>query len=165
MQISFNKKLIEEWLGYANDGDEIKAFVCRFIAFNCLYENCAAAFNEGGKSEKDKIGLLLINLCEFGMLKYNPIESLKKEFSNPELIKKGTRSDGFQKENILVEANENHTLFENIYRVRCNLFHGSKTLADINSRSYELVKESAFVLKEFFDNFDKTHGEHFTPNS
>lgn len=44
-------------------------------------------------------------------------------------------------------------LFENIYAVRCNLFHGSKTMVGI--RDHGLVSDCCIVLEDFLERYIK----------
>lgn len=125
-----------------DDLKDVFKFFCFFIAFNRLYE-------QHNGSQINRINTLIEK--EFYNIKddFNPFDNkiLSKE---SELIKtqvsdvrNGKRYyDSIEYGTISLDNYKN--LIDNIYQIRCNLFHGSK---EMTKRDKDLVRESADVLE------------------
>lgn len=54
---------------------------------------------------------------------------------------------GRRREIVIENINDRNNIIESIYRVRCNLFHGSKGVAD--SKDKKLVRAANMILKKW----------------
>ena len=156
VNLDFDRNFVEEWIERANtnEGSYITQFFCYFIALNYLYNAFNYQFlhhNGSGKTER----MMLKNLIRFyhrrseGLNWNSPYDLLD---DNSELLRvarsetsnNNNHSSYYQK---LLDKKDIVELFQNIYTVRCNLFHGSKSMK--SSRNSSLVKDSNLVLKDF----------------
>ena len=115
----------------------IYKFFCFFVAFNWLYntEHCRYEYNRVKN---------YVSKAVFPWKEYNAYKLLKTgAFMEPV---KDTRS-GEVKDYIKNESNLTIKLFLQIYQVRCNLFHGSKSM--YLERNKELVTDSCIILEDF----------------
>lgn len=149
--------------------DDVHRFVCYFIIFNYLYEahcyqnhiNCGRCKRNGYKcescSERIRIRKMLKD-CRT-ILGENFINALNLSGDSELIIKEvqevrnGELIDNKYDNTIDIENigdfQEIDKLFMNIYQVRCNLFHGKKSM--MMERDKGLVRESADVLQHFLN--------------
>lgn len=171
--IDFSHEFVKEWYERAEEVDETKfltKFFCYYIAFNHIFytyafEKGLLKTERGGtrKGERDMIKGLLEDLTgESGhesfkgydpyslikhseLLKHVESERVKKK-KRPNNHTKDKRTKGSIYQQRLNEK-DIPQLFNEIYNIRCNLFHGSKSMK--NSRNEGLVKDSNTALRDF----------------
>lgn len=126
-----------DWLRRAQkEQDPFDRFVCAYIVFNYHYSE--ARHNYGGGDRKAAIfyGVNVCRSCGFdpfgvpvGEYLAKPIERMDPQYPGRpvEVVKGDVRS-----------------LFDAIYQVRCNFFHGNKSFHD--ARDTALVEQGANVL-------------------
>lgn len=155
------KDFIRYWMDMAesihNSTDEkintLTRFVCYYIAFN-------HAFDEHNKKhkryERTKIIILIIDTMKcFKNMKitFNPFLVLREDSELFKSVKSELYNYKNNEDNNVVYNSLSYKnikkLFNNIYQVRCNLFHGAKDM--ITYRNEELVEDSVKVLKYFLE--------------
>lgn len=137
---------IREWIKRAEieEDGSVFQFVSYFIALNHIYNRFECA------SDKRLSEICLLNRCIKHIAttyNYDPYKDLPVI---SELLK-GVRSEKLNKQTsrIKLQNNDIKELFTSIYYVRCNLFHGSKTM--YNDRNKKLIAESCKILRLLFD--------------
>lgn len=126
--------IAREWLKKAKGfSDDYDRFISAFIALNFLYGG------RSGVSGRDKMVECLEEICEIHHI--DPFETDPYEYYKQPII--DMRPDKHRKVPITIKGNP-HSLFESIYQVRCNLFHGNKSLND--ERDKRLVAQGAEVI-------------------
>lgn len=137
---------VYEWTKRAGQEEtgSLFQFVCYYIAFNHLYSGYI--YNDGRNLSE------LTSMKEYikevvNTHKFNPYEKLSSE---SELLK-GVYSEKLNKvtSEIKLQNRNIEELFTSIYYVRCNLFHGSKSMH--SERNKKLVLDSCKVLSSLFD--------------
>ena len=131
------------------ESDIVFKFVSYFIAFNFLYNER----NDNPESERvmqyaeNKIKQLYITEDIFHLLS-----------SESEFFKDGYHS--CRRDSIIPKLNSRQSnisdLFYAIYKIRCNLFHGSKTME--SKRDKGLVADATKVLDDFIGKWIKANG-------
>ena len=138
----YDRNIALEWYQYGLErkDDFFMRFMMHWIAFNWLYSS------EDGPSEREKIrSYYEKNLNRFD--KYDPFSSADIDIFERSPVLDGKTAmpndrdyDGVKRENA-------KSLLMSIYQVRCNLFHGSKSLRI--DRDRELVRASANILEGY----------------
>ena len=143
MEFEFAK----DWFEQGNkETRDIYRFFNYFIAFNWLYNqerkfdkepefSCIYRFVKGFLDEHSDVSLANSFLIENSEL-YKGVKRARtgkttRDYKNNPLLKNEP-------------ANSYLVIFYTIYNVRCNLFHGSKSM--MNDRNKKLVKESCEIL-------------------
>ena len=135
-----------DWYDYGikNRDDAIIRFMMYWIAFNWLYSACE------GEHDADKIeefceryfdrlsGYPAFETEEFEVLRQKPIANVRTGGRNGWLRRRLYSDD---------ELLRMKGLFRTIYHVRCNLFHGSKSIH--NERDMNLVRASGIILEGY----------------
>ncbi len=141
-----------EWYTYGrnNNYDEIIKFMMHWIAFNWLYSGYQR-YNETSEAEAIKI------YCEENydkLSRFNAFESpainIFKEAPVADARYGGVTKKGRERFKALCEEDgleQLTSLMLTLYQVRCNLFHGSKSL--MIERDVELIKSSSVILEEY----------------
>lgn len=151
-----SKRFLEEWLEYGEQRDkEPYSFISYYIAFNFLY-------NRYPRERRKTDGSM--STSEFNQI-LNFIDDreryrIDKEINFISLFDKLDFDSEYYKSDIWSEKNSNkasaqkirqkdvYELFYAIYIVRCNLFHGSKSLLNEDDRNKNLLIDGSKVLKE-----------------
>lgn len=140
-----NDNFIKEWVKRAEkeENGSLFQFVSYYIALNHIYNGFEC---DSGKKRSE---ICLLKKCIkqiTSTYKYNPYKELSAE---SELLK-GVRSEKLNKETSIIKLKNKdiEELFTSIYYIRCNLFHGSKSM--YNERNNKLVKDSCRVLRTLF---------------
>lgn len=130
-----------------NESDIVFKFVSYFVAFNFLY----GGSNGSGDKAKMKgyvqtaVSPLYPNDTVFDLLT-----------SDTEFYKQGFTTPALRDRLVKLENRTTLTLFCAIYQVRCNLFHGSKTME--SERDQGLVTDGSKVLEDFLGKWIKNNG-------
>ena len=136
-----NADFIREWVDRANTGEEgsVFQFVCYYIAFNSLYDE------EQGRRELDRITKCVKNMLEqYNFNPYNYIDSNSELLKGVMSERSHNRTDaGKLAQHNIVE------LYKSLYYVRCNLFHGAKSMD--YARSKGLVRDCCAILRSLFN--------------
>jgi len=143
-----------EWYGYALEkhDDLIVKFMMHWIAFNWLYSECDS------NNEKDKIRQFCGNeetfkrLSRYDAFSTEAIEAFKEGPVSSMRPRGGERSSNRYLYRKILEGSEQErveALLLSIYHVRCNLFHGSKSLR--NDRDLKLVRSSAIIMEGYLE--------------
>jgi hypothetical protein len=136
-----NADFIREWVDRANTGEEgsVFQFVCYYIAFNSLYDE------EQGYREFDRITKCVKNMLEqYNFNPYNYIDSDSELLKGVMSERSHNRTDaGKLARHNIVE------LYKSLYYVRCNLFHGAKSME--YARSIGLVRDCCAILRSLFN--------------
>lgn len=135
-----NADFIREWVDRANTGEEgsVFQFVCYYIAFNSLYDE------EQGHREFDRITKCVKNINSqygFNPYDYNNADSELLKGVMSERLHNRTDADKLARQNIV-------ELYKSLYYVRCNLFHGAKSME--YARSIGLVRDCCTILRSLF---------------
>ena len=141
MKEIYDRNIAKEWFKYglSKDDDFFMRFMIYWLAFNWLYNE------RGERKEHEKISRFYEDHKRL-FDKYDP-------FSDPaiEIFQKGPVDDGRDPEYSHsdlnyrgVKRNDACSLLLTMYCVRCNLFHGSKSLRC--QRDQDLVRDSATIL-------------------
>lgn len=137
---------VKEWIKRAEQENEgsVFQFVSYYIAFNYLY-NESASLDCGNLSEKKLLKKYIVSVAE--KYNFNPYKSLS---ADSELLK-GVHQEKSNKETDKTKLQDEdiEELFTGIYYVRCNLFHGSKSM--YNERNCRLISDSCKVLCSLFN--------------
>lgn len=138
-------KFVKEWVDRANkeNAGSVNQFVSLYIAFNHLYD-AEQESRELDRIKKYGKKILVQN-------NYNPYSVIN---TGSELLK-GVKSERGQNKrtNAAVLAQQDiDELYTSLYYVRCNLFHGSKSMDD--NRSVGLVNDCCSILRELFETID-----------
>ena len=130
---------VKEWVERGkNEKNYVYQFFCYFIAFNWLYNCESNAYEYKRIAEYVKKQISKWN-------NYDPFLFLREDWKNPV---QDART-GKIKDYIIKEKDKIIQLFLQIYQVRCNLFHGSKSM--MNDRNRVLVEDSCKVLCDFLN--------------
>ena len=155
-------KIAKEWYERANDQKQeevIYKFICAFFALNALYNQVRSG------DERKRLTIYARRKCE--ETGYNPFDediseyldsAVTSELCNACPYSKQCRNNRTNTAKIKFKDLKNESdieeLFSAIYRVRCNLFHGSKDMNYI--RNENLLKQGTIVinglLKAIFTN-------------
>lgn len=137
-----------EWYGYGlkKGNDWVIKFMMHWIAFNWLYGQCeqgdeVANIREFCRKKVDDLARYDAFKDEaFREFKKRPITGMKngKEITYDGIYRNLSRGS---------DLNRITNLLLSIYQVRCNLFHGSKSLRIEHDR--ELVHSSAIILEGY----------------
>ena len=140
-----------EWYKYGLEkkDDSIIKFMMHWIAFNWLYSE----YRHFETSEKNAIREFCREhyneLAEFDAFSTDAIKVFLEEPVH-DVMSASTRISGINQYRSLKEDDgltRLTSLFLTIYQVRCNLFHGSKSLHI--ERDVELVRSSAVILEGY----------------
>jgi len=137
--------ITEYWIKKAkSEKDVAYKFIMLWIAFNSLYagrynENeCDCIKNYCDRHETDLKELNLFDETSVEIFKEDSITDMRLESPN------SFKEKRFKN----LKANDVQALIMSIYQVRCNLFHGSKTLmGGTDSRDYKLIEASANIME------------------
>ena len=131
---------VKEWKERGDNAEHyVSKFFCYYITFNWLYNT------EHDDAECKRIEQYIIHYVA-KYPSYDPRPLLKSEEWNQEI--RDSRSGGVNKYLQKVVDPRIH-VFLQIYQVRCNLFHGSKSMK--NPRNKILVKEASDVLEDLLN--------------
>jgi len=128
-------QLATEWIDRAQNAEDIyDKFISAYIALNFLYnernEHC----------ERDRMVNYLFDVTD--CLKIDlPSAQIIDEYLKHPVVNMTPRAS---KKNPPQKVSDKRSLFAAIYQVRCNLFHGNKTLGD--TRDQRLVAQGADVI-------------------
>ncbi len=149
-------QFINRWKKFGDkEKESVFRFFCYYTVFNFLYNNGQETylncpenkFLQELKLEKDKCQICDTVFCIIGDDKdFNPFNRILKRDS--ELV--NTPVDNTWDLKIIFNdcsITNIQKLFLNIYRIRCNLYHGSKEMRGYRDRA--IVKEAADVLEYF----------------
>ena len=131
-------EFVKEWIDRGDKEENyIFKFFCYFVAFNWLY-NQETDENKEYERVKAYVEKKISKWDD-----YHPFLSLNQEWKWP------VRDDkkGDVKSYIKNEEDDTVKLFLQIYQVRCNLFHGSKSMR--TDRNKVLVEDSCKILHDF----------------
>lgn len=144
----------KQWFDKANrETDSVNKFVFLWIAFNWLYsQNEYRIDHDEKKSIRNFISVNKKYLEKYDAFHTNEIDIFLQDKIHSELPGYKRTYDYNQLRN-----NEVNELFLAIYQVRCNLFHGSKSLR--NDRDMKLVENSAIILKNYLHTLPEINGE------
>ena len=125
-----------EWLLWAMNETvslppEYHRFMAAYIALNHIY-----GYAKG--NERDRMVACLSNLCD--KVGINPFDLDVSEYLASPILDMRQEKNGSQR----VNPKDRNSLFKAIYQVRCNLFHGNKSLG--SERDTNLVKQGADVI-------------------
>lgn len=139
-------EFVKDWLNRANKerDNDIYRFFCYFIAFNFSYnENCIE------QSEYMRVRQYIHAVCG-KFADFDPYGQLPKD---AEILKsvKCAKNIKYSVSQTALDQKCVSTLYENIYHVRCNLFHGSKNMR--SDRDKKLISESCVLLKYLLSSF------------
>ena len=140
-----NVDIAKEWIDRANcEEDSYNKFISAYIALNFLYEGFY--FNRSGERTKklkgrEKMSLYMLRICqELSIDPFGPIGCVSEYLKSPVIDKRL----GYDAKKWGTQKGDNIALFKAIYQVRCNLFHGNKSLG--NPRDQKLVQQGADVI-------------------
>ena len=137
----YERNIALEWYQYGleHKDDFFMRFMMHWIAFNWLYSS------ENGSSERIKIK----NFYEknFMRINYDPFVSEDIDVFKESPIHDGKTAIPNVKDYEGVIAGKAESLLMSLYQVRCNLFHGSKSLRI--ERDRDLVRASANILEGY----------------
>ena len=139
----YERDIALEWYRYGNEkkDDFFIRFMMYWIGFNWLYSQME--YDENGNkfpNEREKvIAYYKKHKRKFERIDYFLLPGIEVLLNHPVNGKKGLQQR-------LKEGNTDALLLT-LYQVRCNLFHGSKSLH--NERDIALVKASANILGEY----------------
>ncbi len=132
-----NYEMAKEWLYRGKkENDTLYRFICFHIAFNSLYDQ------ETKKYEYHRVSSFIKKYIKRNPL-YDPSFLKKSEEWSTDV--KNVR-DSNVKSYIRNESNPKIKLFMSIYQIRCNLFHGSKSM--YYKRNVGLIQDSANILED-----------------
>ena len=141
-----NDDFICEWIKRAEQEKEgsIFQFISYYIAFNHLYSGEIYNYsnNRGELNLLKKYIGRIVKTCEF-----NPFGNLSSD--SELLISVSSEKNNKKTDTIRLQEKDINELFTSIYYVRCNLFHGSKSMH--NERNKKLVFDSCKVLRSLFN--------------
>ena len=143
---------IKEWLNYGKGKEPIFSFLCNYIAFNCLYGKYPLE-RDGHRSELNQIQNMLDK--ELPILNKQNFSPYKILNDDSEIIKRPVKSMRSQTQILRKDLNNHniYKLFESIYIIRCNFFHGEKQL--YNERDRKLITEANSILSYFLEEYIK----------
>ena len=161
----YSRKFLKEWVsrGERTSTDEeysyLTTFFCYFVAFNYLFNTFSyTVYNDKNCGEEKQIKRFIEfcssneNKIEYGLEGFDPLPLLNPDAELFTVVHDGRLCKSVHKRNNTEDEEKPIVrLFRNIYRVRCNLFHGSKSMFRL--RDSNLVKESNIVLKNLLDCF------------
>ena len=139
----YERNIALEWYQYGleHHDDSFMRFMMHWIAFNWLYSS-----EEGEQTERQKIKKYYKHNRKM-FDKYDPfVYSYIKIFLQSPIFNDLNLNDSFR-DYEGVKQNSVESLLMSIYQVRCNLFHGSKSLR--SERDLELVSASANILEGY----------------
>lgn len=157
-----------EWMRIAEDRNLFFRFFCYYLSFNHLYSkyNCLYADENDDPHDMPKIARFLVRAFkqarDRGSQKYRFPENfdfgkctLQKHvrvLAEPELRWVDTEpyiETALANEGVARNSDEWEVIkiFLRIYKIRCNLFHGDKSPADVND--VERVSDSCVILESF----------------
>lgn len=136
-----NDKFCKEWISRAENEDlnSIYQFMCYYIAINHLYDSL-----QGG-NELDRFIRYIQSVVQNH--NYSPFSVLT---NNSEILK-GVKSERKQRrtDKAKLSNGDIDELVTSIYYVRCNLFHGSKSMN--SPRSQGLIADCCKILRSLFE--------------
>jgi len=144
--IESDKDLIKQWYYKNLPKDYFSAFTTLWIGFNAYYKRKFSGVNGDHNMvislyTNEEYKTLFANLMENKNFS-KTVKDLKEELAHKPLI----RMNNKDKYNISDEPNIEE-VFEALYVVRNNLFHGDKEITD--ERDEKIVKFSYQILKQF----------------
>ena len=132
-----NYDIAKEWLNRGkNETEIVYRFICFYIAFNSLYDQ------EKQRWEYERVSSFIKKYMERNPF-YNPSSLMHSKEWSKDI--KNVR-DGNVKSYIRNESTQKNKLFMSIYQIRCNLFHGSKSM--YYKRNVDLIQDSANILED-----------------
>ena len=142
-------RLAKEWINRAQNTEDVyDKFISAYIALNFLYNE------REERCERDRMVNYLLNVADY--LKIDPpAAQIIGEYLAHPVINMTPRSS---KKHQPQKVSDKRSLFEAIYQVRCNLFHGNKTLGDPRDR--RLVAQGADVIIDILTKV-KDEGRYF----
>ena len=156
----WNREIVNEWYNYGlSIGDDFfLKFMMHWIAFNWIYSKYEDSSKEYPR-EIDTIGCCVReNIDTFK--KYDAFNSEEIQIFLEKAIVDGRTGKRYEKFCKQLSENKNEderilALFKTLYKVRCNLFHGSKSIH--NPRDIKLVKASSVILEGYLKVFLDEH--------
>lgn len=155
-------EFVKEWYKRGHkETESVFRFVCYFIAFNYLYNGCPDQYEwqRVKRFAEEKIKEMYPHNEIFDLLSENsefysyPISDMRSNCDGDERMarerKASNRFTGVKSKKIT-------SLFLSIYQVRCNLFHGSKTMG--SDRDNKLVEDGANLLGNFLEKWIQKKG-------
>lgn len=143
-------KFIKEWITRAEkeETDSTFQFVSYYIAFNHLYDGYAFYNGHRNVKEVERVKRYISYTNE--KYNYDPFRVLDQASE----ILKGVKSELKQVRTSKrkLQDRDIEELFTSLYYVRCNLFHGSKSMD--NSRSQGLISDCCRILRLLFETID-----------
>ena len=128
-------QLAKEWIDRAQNAEDCyDKFISAYIALNFLYNG------RNERCERDRMVDYLLEVTDCLKIDF-PAEQIISEYLACPVVNMTPRST---KKNQSYKVSDKTSLFEAIYQVRCNLFHGNKTLGDTRDR--RLVAQGAAVI-------------------
>lgn len=156
----WDREIVNEWYNYGlSIGDDFfMKFMMHWIGFNWVYSSYENK-NEGHPSEIVAIcSCVSENIDTFK--KYDAFNSEEIQIFLEKAIVDGRTGKRYEKFWKQLSENKNEderilALFKTLYKVRCNLFHGSKSIH--NPRDIKLVKASSVILEGYLKVFLDEH--------
>ena len=142
-------RLAKEWINRAQNTEDVyDKFISAYIALNFLYNE------REERCERDRMVNYLLNVADY--LKIDPftIYNIDEYLAYPVVNMTPRSSKKHQSQKVF----DKRSLFAAIYQVRCNLFHGNKTLGDPRDR--RLVAQGADVIIDILTKV-KDEGRYF----
>lgn len=151
----YDRNIAKEWYEY---GEKVKddfftKFMMHWIAFNWIYSSYEDA-NEEHPSEINAIRSCVSSNIDI-FKRYNAFDCKEiRVFLQSPIKDERTGNKKIYIWNVLKNERKKDderilALFESLYKVRCNLFHGSKSIR--NDRDIELVKASSVILEGYLN--------------
>ena len=142
-------QLAAEWIDRAQNAEDIyDKFISAYIALNFLYNE------REERCERDRMVNYLMNVTNY--LRIDPIAAHNiEEYLAYPVVNMTPRSPRKRQSQKVFDK---RSLFAAIYQVRCNLFHGNKTLGDHRDR--RLVAQGADVIIDILTRV-KNEGRYF----
>ena len=128
-------QIAKEWIDRAHSAEDVyDKFISAYIALNFLYNE------RNQRCERDRMVNYLLDMTDCLKIEMPAAQIIGEYLAHP-VINMTPRSS---KKHQPQKVSDKRSLFEAIYQVRCNLFHGNKTLGDPRDR--RLVAQGADVI-------------------
>lgn len=142
------KELIFKWYS-RSQLDYFDQYINLFIAYNAWFKKVTDTTNdrEAITSLKTRNGIWDQYINNETMLRLRLFMQQIVDVTSKKPLENLTRSEDLHWDGVVVDINDWKSLIEFWYRVRCNLFHGSKSPED--AREAAIVKLAYLSLNEF----------------
>ena len=136
-----NDKFCKEWISRAEkeDANSVYQFMCYYIVINHLYDSLQ------GRNELDRFITYIQSVVH--SCNYSPFSVLAEDSEILKGVKSERRNRSTNKTKL--SNGDIDELVTSIYYVRCNLFHGSKSMD--SPRSQGLIADCCKVLRSLFE--------------